>query len=475
MVMSEAEIRALKEALCNQQELLQKLYSELDAEREASATAASEALSVILRLQGEKAAVKMEAEQYKRLAEERMCHAEESVAVIEDIIQERDMEVAALDYQVQTYRSKLLSMGLDVEDDSDGNDLKSPDARLRNETPSGDNKGFHGGLQRRFSEPMLVKYKKTMADTPSTSPKKEKISGKKEGLPPKGQETNLSLELEKKADSSTHGNIDSYGEKIKKLSVRVKKLTGDDDADSSRNETRSPPSLPSGLNFGDPSTSKRAAISDETEQNICPANSSKDGGAADGHGSPSIHDVFEVPQADESCSTCRQPSPVDLKMKKACRDSETHGSKEVVHPEAVKLYAKEEHDWLKKLFQSTHDEKHLCKPSNIAAIDRAVREPSTSIGEPPEAIDCAKQESTTGIAEPEGSSSQSNLASVIHEAAKRLAQFTRKEEELKLLKEINRKLDLLRADVRSQRKDQKPPVQEDRSSSLPEAMLYFWL
>ena len=63
LAMLGSEIKALKEALCAQQQLLQKLYNELDVEREASSTAASEALSMILRLQGEKAAVKMEANQ----------------------------------------------------------------------------------------------------------------------------------------------------------------------------------------------------------------------------------------------------------------------------------------------------------------------------------------------------------------------------------------------------------------------------
>ncbi|XP_041996219.1 uncharacterized protein LOC121746448 [Salvia splendens] len=106
-----SEICALKDALCDQQELLQKLYNELDAEREASASAASEALAVILRLQGEKAAVKMEAEHYKRLAEEKIWHAEESLAMVEDAVYQKEMEVAALDYLVQAYRYKLLRIG----------------------------------------------------------------------------------------------------------------------------------------------------------------------------------------------------------------------------------------------------------------------------------------------------------------------------------------------------------------------------
>ncbi|CAA0812605.1 Protein of unknown function- DUF593 [Striga hermonthica] len=106
----EAEIWKLKDALCAQQSLLEKLHNELEAEREASASAASEALSVILRLQREKAAVKLEGEQYKRLSDEKISHAQESLAITEDILHQKEMEIAALDCQLQAYRYKLLSI-----------------------------------------------------------------------------------------------------------------------------------------------------------------------------------------------------------------------------------------------------------------------------------------------------------------------------------------------------------------------------
>ncbi|XP_057968195.1 uncharacterized protein LOC131157815 [Malania oleifera] len=109
--MSGTEIAALKEALRAQQQLLHKLYFELDEEREASATATSEALSMILRLQEEKAAVKMEADQYKRMAEEKMFYAEECLAAFEDLMYQKELETASLEFQIQAYRYKLLSMG----------------------------------------------------------------------------------------------------------------------------------------------------------------------------------------------------------------------------------------------------------------------------------------------------------------------------------------------------------------------------
>lgn len=108
---SETEIKGVKEALGAGQQLLQKLYLELDKEREASASAASEALSMILRLQEEKAAMKMEASQYQRMAEEKISHAEEYLASFEEMILQKEMEVASLEFQVQAYRYKLLSLG----------------------------------------------------------------------------------------------------------------------------------------------------------------------------------------------------------------------------------------------------------------------------------------------------------------------------------------------------------------------------
>ncbi|KAL1553804.1 hypothetical protein AAHA92_14431 [Salvia divinorum] len=147
-----SEISALKDALCDQQELLQKLYNELDAEREASASAASEALAVILRLQGEKAAVKMEAEHYKRLAEEKIWHAEESLAMVEDAVYQKEMEVAALDYQVQAYRYKLLRIGY-VEHGFSGETSRMP---CRGESALSERDLVCGGVEGKTVEEMYV-------------------------------------------------------------------------------------------------------------------------------------------------------------------------------------------------------------------------------------------------------------------------------------------------------------------------------
>ncbi|KAJ3677174.1 hypothetical protein LUZ60_002898 [Juncus effusus] len=114
--MAEMEVAKLKEALYDQYMMMTNLYMELEEEREASATAASEALAMILRLEREKAAEKMEACQYKRLTEEKIQHVEENVAELEEEMQEKEMEISFLRHQLQEYCQKLSLIGVNVLD-----------------------------------------------------------------------------------------------------------------------------------------------------------------------------------------------------------------------------------------------------------------------------------------------------------------------------------------------------------------------
>ncbi|KAL8488617.1 hypothetical protein ACS0TY_024781 [Phlomoides rotata] len=403
-MMSQSEIAALKDALSAQQRLLQKLYNELEAEREASATAASEALSVILRLQGEKAAVKMEAEQYKRLAEEKMIHAEESFAVIEDIITEKEMEKADLEYQLQTYKYELMSYGL-IEPDDD--DVKIPDNIMNRRV---------GGARfvRRNSAPLLIKYKKAMVDGES----REVDFGPNNVDDNEGVE--MHGELERKANSC------AYADQIRELELRIIEIAG--------------------VNYASPSLSSQPSVgnlqemrSPSPELNVVNSKKNNDYPIS----SSSVHDVFEVPQADVE-SRCYEPTDNGAKEMRF----EDLKRKDRVPTEAVKSYAKDEPAWLKKLLHSTNNEKNLCKPSHIAAIDRAV---GTSLSE---------------------SLNRGNGSSEITE----VEELVRKDEEMMLLKEIREKLNLLQNEIRL-RKVKEPSVRDDKPSLRPlyEAMAYFWL
>uniref|UniRef100_A0A0D3DH33 GTD-binding domain-containing protein n=2 Tax=Brassica oleracea var. oleracea TaxID=109376 RepID=A0A0D3DH33_BRAOL len=175
-----AEINDLRMALYERKEVVERLQDELEAEREASATSASEAMSMILRLQGEKAELAMEAEQYKRIVEEEMSHAEMSFALLEDFIYQKEVEITALEYQVEAYRNQLLSLGY-----SDLNSLD--DVKLQ------------GSLSDRSQTPSPE-----LVDDLSIPVEKEVIE--------------QSLDSQK-------SSLDVYWEQIKKLDEQVKELT----------------------------------------------------------------------------------------------------------------------------------------------------------------------------------------------------------------------------------------------------------
>ncbi|KAL6539626.1 hypothetical protein OROHE_011397 [Orobanche hederae] len=311
---SDCEISALE------QNLLQDLYKELDAEREASASAATEALSVILCLQGEKAAVKLEAEQYKRLSDEKMSHAEESLAIVEGIIYQKEMEIAALDCQVQAYRYKLLSLG--CADFSLGH-TKFRDSPFQEKNEN---------LGRRNSSELNSFRRKNVVNERDGSclQKIDLVSNIVEEK--KSREILYQVsDLGKKTDSCC---IDSYWEQIRKLDVRVKELAGANYINS-RSDNRFSSSI-----GGDKLYDQNDELLKGPASNLV-----KNDVAVDYPCYPSIHDVFEVPQIDKN---------------------ESHIRKDVVHPEAVEetLYVRDEPDWMKKFSKD-----QLSEPGDYASTE----------------------------------------------------------------------------------------------------------
>lgn len=92
----EGEMAALREALRQQSLAVEMLKAELEEERQAASSGADEALAMILRLQGEKAAVRMEADQFRRVAEERILHDEDSLAFLKAVVFSQEMDITSL-------------------------------------------------------------------------------------------------------------------------------------------------------------------------------------------------------------------------------------------------------------------------------------------------------------------------------------------------------------------------------------------
>ncbi|KAL8138371.1 hypothetical protein V2J09_004372 [Rumex salicifolius] len=115
----ENECTALREMVSNQQEIIEELSLELEEERNASSSAANEAMSMILRLQREKAEVQMEARQFKRFSEEKMAHDAEEVSALEELLYKREQAIQSLTCEVQAYKHRMMSFGL-TESEAEG-------------------------------------------------------------------------------------------------------------------------------------------------------------------------------------------------------------------------------------------------------------------------------------------------------------------------------------------------------------------
>ncbi|KAH9620774.1 hypothetical protein KSS87_000185 [Heliosperma pusillum] len=108
----ENECALLRETVSSQQSTIQDLCMELEEERNASSSAANEAMSMILRLQGEKAEVQMEARQFKRFAEEKISHDAQEISSLEEALYKREQTIQALTCEIQACKHRMMSYGL---------------------------------------------------------------------------------------------------------------------------------------------------------------------------------------------------------------------------------------------------------------------------------------------------------------------------------------------------------------------------
>uniref|UniRef100_A0A0D9VPW3 GTD-binding domain-containing protein n=1 Tax=Leersia perrieri TaxID=77586 RepID=A0A0D9VPW3_9ORYZ len=100
----ESSLECLKQRVEIGKKKMSILYKELEAERSASAVAASEAMAMINRLQEEKASMHMEALQYLRMMEEQADHDQEAIERLNDMLTEREKEMLDLEAELENYR-----------------------------------------------------------------------------------------------------------------------------------------------------------------------------------------------------------------------------------------------------------------------------------------------------------------------------------------------------------------------------------
>nr|CAD1823436.1 unnamed protein product [Ananas comosus var. bracteatus] len=125
-------IGELKQAIEEERAARAALSRELEKERSAAASAADEAMAMMLRLQEEKAAAEIEARQYRRVVEEKSAYDAEEMQTLKEIIVRREREKLVLETQLEDYKEEKEVAAIDgriydvhvVDDDQNAEHLK---------------------------------------------------------------------------------------------------------------------------------------------------------------------------------------------------------------------------------------------------------------------------------------------------------------------------------------------------------------
>ncbi|XP_012071553.1 uncharacterized protein LOC105633547 [Jatropha curcas] len=463
-VMLETDVTALEEALYAQQKLLQKLNVEVEEERESSATAASEALSMIIRLQGEKASLKMEASQYKRMAEEKICHAEEALAIFEDLIYQREMEVASLEYQVQAYRYRLISMGCD---DISIHENKFPENLLgqRSEFLFGD-KAVNSNSWRLNSLPQaLIKdpnHKKSVLDRIRAShPGLESLWSPMDDI--LIQEVDESEKRLGSFAAKESLDLSTYWEHIRKWDERVKETTGS--KDSGRNRTTT--TLLKGGSWSPSEFSQvNAYIDSITEVNVTTSDQVKNAESLqerqdiiDSPCSSSVHDVFEVPESKETRSAFESWKKTHCKL--TLEPEVRLGKLELAAEDALKSPSTIEAEKVKAMLISASQDRKLNKTRNAANLARCISPVLPAANSPIE-----YQQLNWRV---------ERLERARNNTKQEISGEGGGEEVLSILKELRERLNSIDSEMKSWKATKSYFPDEPSLDPLQEAMLYFWI
>ncbi|XAR53004.1 hypothetical protein NMG60_11021368 [Bertholletia excelsa] len=103
----EVDVMALRKLVKMERGKSKAANLEVEKERTAAATAASEAMAMILRLQNEKSLIEMEANQDRRLAEEKQLHDQEVIQSLRWLVMKHESERSFLEDQLRFLKRKL--------------------------------------------------------------------------------------------------------------------------------------------------------------------------------------------------------------------------------------------------------------------------------------------------------------------------------------------------------------------------------
>ncbi|KAJ6390057.1 hypothetical protein OIU77_024305 [Salix suchowensis] len=111
-------IKMVGQSLEEEKTALAALYQELEKERAAAASAADEAMAMIMRLQEDKASIAMEARQYQRMIEEKFAYDDEEMDILKEIVVRRELENHFLEKKLEAYQLMNISGNEQLKEDS---------------------------------------------------------------------------------------------------------------------------------------------------------------------------------------------------------------------------------------------------------------------------------------------------------------------------------------------------------------------
>ncbi|KAJ6729078.1 hypothetical protein OIU85_020043 [Salix viminalis] len=111
-------IKMAGQSLEEEKTALAALYQELEKERAAAASAADEAMAMIMRLQEDKASIAMEARQYQRMIEEKFAYDDEEMDILKEIVVRRELENHFLEKKLEAYQLMNISGNEQLKEDS---------------------------------------------------------------------------------------------------------------------------------------------------------------------------------------------------------------------------------------------------------------------------------------------------------------------------------------------------------------------
>ncbi|XP_004504868.1 uncharacterized protein [Cicer arietinum] len=101
------DVKTLRKLVKIQRKKANAAFAELDKERTASSSSAEEAMAMILRLQSEKSSVEIQANQFRRMAEQKLEYDDEVIESLQWAITRHESHSSVLEEQLRIYREEL--------------------------------------------------------------------------------------------------------------------------------------------------------------------------------------------------------------------------------------------------------------------------------------------------------------------------------------------------------------------------------